>query len=103
MFRCGAFLPGHDVHWIQAFHALMDSENPPIPGQVVAVEPNGVVVVETGGRTWRLWNHDPERLTRLVGRNEGVVQLQWRWRLPQNSRPRGLASVLRLRPIAPTW
>jgi hypothetical protein len=76
-YRCGLYLRGHDVHWIQAkLSAQQRSERPFRPGHLVGVQSDGLVIVEVDDVLHRLWNHDPQRLKRLVARNRGVVSYQ---------------------------
>ncbi len=49
---------------------------PAIPGHLVSVSDDGVLVVEGDGETIAPWNHEPQRLRLLVGRNDGAVSLQ---------------------------
>ncbi|CAN5634624.1 hypothetical protein BH20ACT21_BH20ACT21_19730 [soil metagenome] len=78
---CGLYIPGHDVHWIQAKLGSKDKTNLPAPGHLVEVRPDGLVIVEIEDDVRRLWNHDPERLKRLVTRNSGEISHQPRWGL----------------------
>jgi hypothetical protein len=75
-FPCGLYLPGHDVHWIQAKVSAKPDAIPPAPGHLLEVKPDGLLIVESYGRLHRLWNHDPDRLERLVNANDGVVSYQ---------------------------
>ncbi|HZJ50400.1 MAG TPA: hypothetical protein VFF07_06000 [Actinomycetota bacterium] len=77
--NCGLYIPGHDVHWIQAKRGWSDEVNLPAPGHLVEVWPDGLVVVEIDGHVRRLWNHDPERLENLVARSLGEISHQPRW------------------------
>ena len=47
-----------------------------MPGRVLEVQPSGFVVVEVDGFLHRLWNHDPDRVKRLVARNDGAISYQ---------------------------
>ncbi len=78
---CGLYLPGHDVHWIQANHAARDSEHLPVQGHFVDVDDDGVVVVDLAGERLFLWNHDPGRLRALVAQNGPAISYQRRWGL----------------------
>ena len=76
-YRCGLYLPGHDVHWIQAkLSREKRDQRPTRPGQLIKTDPDGLVVVEVEGVVYRLWNHDPLRMERLVARNRGSVSYQ---------------------------
>jgi len=74
---CGLYLPGHDVHWIQArLSAEERSKRPPAPGRLIEVQPDGLVVIEAQGVVRQLWNHDTDRMKRLVTRNRGEISYQ---------------------------
>ncbi|CAN5619812.1 hypothetical protein BH24ACT26_BH24ACT26_20260 [soil metagenome] len=74
---CGLYLPGHDVHWIQARLSVEEElQRPSTPGLLLGVQPDGLVVVEVNGVVRRLWNHDTDRLEQLVARNRGEVSHQ---------------------------
>jgi hypothetical protein len=82
---CGLYLPGHEVHWIQAFHSSDEGEAPPVPCTVVDVDDDGTVLVEVEGTRTELWTHDPLRLRAIVAQDgrEGTYQERWRLlRLP---------------------
>ena len=75
--RCGLYLRGHDVHWIQAkLSVQQQSERPSRPGLLLDVQSDGLVFIEVQGVVHRLWNHDTHRMKRLVARNRGVVSYQ---------------------------
>ena len=83
VYTCGLYRPGHDVHYIQArlgAEAEADANSPPhkreAPGRLLEATPTGVVFVEVAGIERRLWNHNPERLKNLVGRNDGEIRYQ---------------------------
>ncbi len=78
---CGLYLPGHDVHWIQALHSASDAEHRPEAGRLLDISSDGTVVVEVAGDRRHLWYHDPDRLARLVAPNDGNVSHQPRWGL----------------------
>ena len=78
---CCLYLPGHQVHWIQVNHARGDAEHRPEEGRLLAVEDDGLVVIDVDGEERRLWNHDPSRLSDLVARQRGRVFHQPRWGL----------------------
>jgi hypothetical protein len=79
--RCGLYLPGHEVHVIQALHSSNDRENRPIDGYVMRIDDDGVLEVQIQGEHWHLWNHEPERLATLCARNRNRMSLQWPWRV----------------------
>jgi hypothetical protein len=77
VYSCGLYVPGHDVHWIQANLSVKhESERPWEPGRLVDVHPDGSIVVEIQGAIRRLWNHNPERLARLAALNDGAISHQ---------------------------
>jgi hypothetical protein len=76
VYDCGLYVPGHDVHWIQALHAGADTENPGQPGRLIDVNIDGTLVVDVAGSQRRLWNHDPSRLGRLAARNAWTIEYQ---------------------------
>ena len=77
VYRCGLYLRGHDVHWIQAkLSVQQQSERPFRPGHLLDVQSDGVVIVEVDDVLHRLWNHDTHRMKHLVARNRGVVTYQ---------------------------
>ncbi len=76
-FRCGLYLRGHDVHWIQAKLSVeQQSERPSRPGHLLDLQTDGLVVIEVHGVLRRLWNHDTNRMKSLVARNRGAVSYQ---------------------------
>lgn len=77
---CGLYLPGHEVHWIQAHHSSDPEETRPVPCRVLEVRDNGTVVIDLFGKRLELWNHDPGRLRALVEARgaEGSYQEHWR-------------------------
>ena len=86
--RCGLYLPGHDVHWIQAKLAARSEVNPEtgvreefVPGKLLEVRQDGILVVETAGVIRRLWNHDPKRFEDQAARNQGEVAFHPRFNL----------------------
>ncbi|MGP8207113.1 MAG: hypothetical protein ACLQVK_13860 [Acidimicrobiales bacterium] len=81
VYSCGLYLPGHDVHWIQGLHAVGDAVDPAQQGTLVDLHADGALAIEVAGDRRRLWNHDPERLERLVERNRGEIWHQHAWRL----------------------
>ncbi len=77
--HCGYYRAGHEIHWIQAKKAMNDPKR--VPGELVSVDPDGTLVVRSGGEMIRLWNHEPDRLRTVVARDGRAVSLQLRWRL----------------------
>lgn len=77
--RCGLFLPGHEVHHIQALHSANDHENRPVPGSLLAVDDDGEMEVKVDGQVHRFWNHDPARLRAVASAAGDRVELQMRW------------------------
>lgn len=80
-YTCGLYLPGHDIHWIQAQLAARNdpktgARREAAPGHLLEVGPDGRVVVEVQGAVLRLWNHNPGRLEQLVARNHGQISHQ---------------------------
>lgn len=76
-YRCGLYLPGHDVHWIQARVARKDGTGcPEFHGHLLGTRPGGVAIIEAGGVVHRLWNHNADRLERLAAVNDGAVSYQ---------------------------
>ena len=77
---CGLYLPGHDVHWIQAKLAARCEptgiKREARAGELLEVRPDGLVIIEVEGEVRRLWNHDSDRLKRLVARNRGEISHQ---------------------------
>ena len=46
-YRCGLYLRGHDVHWIQAKLSVeQQSERPSRPGHLLDLQSDGLVVIE---------------------------------------------------------
>jgi hypothetical protein len=72
--RCGAFRPGHDVHYIQARKAYESELRRP---GVATVEPTGwIAVTYDDGSTALMWNHDATRCAALIADNNGRVELR---------------------------
>lgn len=61
--RCGAYRPGHDVHFIQA--RLCWETGPGVPNRIERVDDDGTIHFADGTT---LWNHDPERLRLILER-----------------------------------
>jgi len=79
--QCGLYLPGHQVHWIQAFHSTDAGEIRPVRCRILEVDDDGVLVVELAGRPLRLWTHDPLYLRAVVAKCGVDASYQERWRL----------------------
>jgi hypothetical protein len=82
-YRCGLYRPGHDVHYIQARLAARNEPDPKtgekrerVPGHLLEVRSDGLIVIEAAGGIHRVWNHDPERLERLAVGNAGLISYQ---------------------------
>ena len=58
---CGAYRPGHDVHFIQA--RLSWEDGPGEPRTIESVADDGTIKFNDGTR---LWNHDPARLCAIL-------------------------------------
>jgi hypothetical protein len=101
--RCGYYHPGHEVHWIQGLRSGQPTEVPPVPGRLLSVSDDGTVVVEAGGETVRLWNHEPERLRLLVAANDGVVSVQPGWSLLRTRSDDGSYCFSVCDPAGPQW
>jgi hypothetical protein len=76
VYHCGLYVPGHDVHWIQALRSLEDTKSPAQAGMLIEAHPDGALVIDVAGQELRIWNHDPSRLVRLAARNRGEIQYQ---------------------------
>lgn len=95
-YQCGLYLPGHDVHWIQAKVSAQSAADPRkarsnlwAPGHLLDVRSDGSLVVEVDGAVRRLWNHDPDRLEQLVARNLGEISHQPGFSLIRTKSERG--------------
>jgi hypothetical protein len=87
---CGLYLPGHDVHWIQArLSSEQLSRCPSAPGHLLEVQTDGIVVVEVDGEVRRLWNHDTDRVEQLAARNGGEISHQPGFGLLRTASDRG--------------
>ena len=78
--RCGLYLPGHEVHVIQGLR-YSDPDHPRIPGRLIDVESDGIVVVEFEDGIRQYWHHDPRPFAMAARRNDNHVELQARWRM----------------------
>lgn len=78
--RCGLYLPGHEVHWIQAKKSA-EERTPPERAKLVAVEGDDLVVVRMVGlREYRCYHsHEVPRLVEAAGGFERAVEVQQRW------------------------
>ncbi len=80
--KCGLYLPGHEVHWIQGLRSGNDTENPREEGNLIAVKDDGTIVFKVDGNIERAWNHQPQRIAALADRfRGGRVILHRRWGL----------------------
>lgn len=79
--RCGLYLPGHEVHWIQALRSGNDTEHRPVPGHLVEVGSDGHILLDVEGRERQFWDHQPDRIALLAGRVRNRISVQWRWRI----------------------
>ena len=79
--RCGLYLPGHEVNWIQAKKSWKDREGRPLACRFVQSRGDGMVVIELDDQELHLWNHEPERLARSVASADGIVSYQKPWSL----------------------
>ena len=84
-YRCGLYLPGHDVHWIQAKLSVKRDAPLPEAGHLLEVRTDGVLFVEMQGAVYRLWHHDPARLELRVKVNKGRITYQSRFGLLRTS------------------
>jgi hypothetical protein len=80
---CGLYLPGHQVHWIQARLERENQENRPDTGRVVDVRNDGAVGIDLDGEERRLWNHQPDRLAEAASQSALIVRHQPTWGLLQ--------------------
>jgi hypothetical protein len=78
--RCGLYLPGYEVHLIPLL-GYINSDEPKIPGRLVDAGDDGIIVIEFDNEVRRHWNHEPELLAELAGRNDNQVALQERGEL----------------------
>src|SRR4051812_40191944 len=77
--RCGLYLPGHEVHWIQALRCGNDLQTQRIRGRLIAVELDGTIIIDADGKITRVWNHEPDRLAWFAAEAGNNVTLQPRW------------------------
>ena len=68
--QCGAYTPGHEVHFIQ--FKLSSREGPGTPARVGAVDDDGTIHFADGTTKW---NHEPERLRRAIEHSGSRVLL----------------------------
>ena len=76
--ECGLYKPGHEVHWIQGLR-YGDRDHPPVPGRLINVGDDGIIVVEIADAVRRFWHHDPLWFAHRAAEAGGVVELQARW------------------------
>jgi len=79
--RCGLYLPGHEVHWIQGIHSGDPGEVAPVPCRILEVRDDGTVTILITNQLLELWTHDPIRLRALVAQRGVDATYQERWRL----------------------
>jgi hypothetical protein len=76
-YSCGLYLPGHDVHWIQAKRSVQEqTQRPSMPGRLLETQPEGLVIIEVQRVIYQLWNHDTDRIQDLVAANQGAISYQ---------------------------
>ena len=68
MARCGAYTPGHDVHFIQARQSRESGMGE--PANVRSVDDDGTIHFADGSIRW---NHDPDRLRAILDRHGNDV------------------------------
>ena len=68
--QCGAYTPGHEVHFIQ--FKLSSREGPGTPATVTAVDDDGTIHFSDGTTKW---NHEPRRLRQAIEHSGGDVLL----------------------------
>jgi hypothetical protein len=59
--HCGAYTPGHEVHYIQA--RISSREGPGTSARISAIDDDGTIHFADGTTKW---NHEPKRLRRAV-------------------------------------
>jgi len=81
--KCGLYLPGHEVHWIQARLSGNDIENPREDGHLIAIEDDGTIVFKIDGniKIERAWNHEPKRIAAFAAQSGGRVIIHRRWHI----------------------
>lgn len=67
--HCGAFLPGHEVHYIQ--WGVSERANEDVEVTVTAVDDDGTIHFADGTTAW---NHEPARLRRALERADDTVR-----------------------------
>ena len=78
--RCGLYCRGHEVHVIQGLR-YSDPEHPQVPGRLIDVSDDGIIVVEFDDGIQRYWHHDQRAFAIAASRNDNPVELQTRWSL----------------------
>jgi len=70
--HCGLYLPGHNVHWIQAklaagngSHPETGLPRPPVSATLIGVASGGIIEIDVSGTRVQLWNHDTEKTSEL--------------------------------------
>ncbi|MEO5974309.1 MAG: hypothetical protein ABIQ38_03775 [Ilumatobacteraceae bacterium] len=79
--KCGLYLPGREVHWVQALRSGNYGETPREDGHLSSVEDDGTIVFEVDGTLERAWNHEPRRIAYFATRSGGRIILHRRWGL----------------------
>lgn len=72
---CHSYRPGHQVHWIQANHALR-AETRPESGRWFDIGVYGTISIDLRDRILTLWNHNPVWLAKFAHLSDGLVQYQ---------------------------
>ncbi|MGI8755654.1 MAG: hypothetical protein ACR2MB_07300 [Acidimicrobiales bacterium] len=72
LLRCGSYLLGHEVHYIQV---NLSRQEPATPGHVI-VSQDGWITIETDDGQLRRWTHDPARLQHLIDEHGPDVQVR---------------------------
>jgi hypothetical protein len=72
---CTSYRAGHHVHWIQALHTANKPEVSARSwrGRILSIEGELITVERHGGKVVRLRNHDPARLTAVIGDGSRAV------------------------------
>jgi hypothetical protein len=76
---CDLYVPGHQVHYIQAKRAAL-GDDPVSWGRLDSIDREGVITVEFLDRVERYWNHRPEEIQRVAQRGD-KVRIARRWGL----------------------
>ncbi len=79
--RCGLYLPGHEVHWIQGIHSGDPGEVAPVPARILEVADDGTTTIDVCDELLELWTHDATRLQAIIAKRGADARYQKRWRL----------------------